>query len=116
MDSKVGLAHFFLLHCLCDGDTKSYQEVIKSKPYGELPIDKAECVGHVRKRVGTRLRDLKIKYRGIKLKDGKCIGGGEGRLNDKTINTLQNYQGMAIPDEEICCSRSASLLGSKIHG
>ena len=30
------------------------------------------------------------------MKDGKFIGGGEGRLNDKTINTLQNYYGMAI--------------------
>ena len=47
------------------------------------------------KRVGTRLRGLIIKYRGIKFKDGKSIGGGEGRLNDKTINTselLRNSQ------------------------
>ena len=27
---------------LGDGDTKSYQEVIKLKPYGDIPIDKAE--------------------------------------------------------------------------
>ena len=63
-------------HSLGDADTKSYQEVIKSKPYGDIPIDKAECVGHVQKRVGTPLRDIKIIFRGIKFKGGKCIGGG----------------------------------------
>ena len=71
-------------HYLGDGDTKSYQEVVKLKPHGDIPIDKADYVGHVHKRVETRLRDLKIKYRGINLKDDKFIGGGEGRLNDKT--------------------------------
>ena len=62
-------------HSLCyttypgKGDTKSYQEVIKSKSYRDIPIDKAKYVGHVQKRVGTQLHDLKIKYRGIKLEE-----------------------------------------------
>lgn len=80
---------------LGDGDSKSYAQVAELKPYGDKKIDKAECVGHIQKRLGTRLRDLKLKYRGKRLPDGKTIGG-VGRLNEKTINTLQNYYGVAI--------------------
>ena len=81
---------------LGDGDTKSFAQVNELRPYGEdVVIQKAECVGHIQKRVGTRLRDLKVRYRGKKLEDGKTLGG-VGRLNEKTINTLQNYYGMAI--------------------
>ena len=50
-------------------------------------IKKLECVGHIQKRVGSRLRKLKEKNKGI---------GGKGKLTDKVINTLQNYYGMAI--------------------
>lgn len=78
-----------------DGDTKSYQEVVNTNPYPGHVIAKAECVGHVQKRVGTRLRDLKVKYKGRKLADGKGLTG-KGRMTDKVINTLQNYYGMAI--------------------
>lgn len=42
-----------------DGDSKTYTGVLNSKPYGEnYVINKKECVGHVQKRMGTRLREL----------------------------------------------------------
>lgn len=42
-----------------DGDSKTYTGVLNSKPYGEdFVINKKECVGHVQKRMGTRLREL----------------------------------------------------------
>ena len=42
-----------------DGDSKTYSAVVASKPYGEnFIINKKECVGHVQKRMGTRLREL----------------------------------------------------------
>ena len=94
-----------------DGDTKSYALVVEMKPYGDKPINKAECVGHVQKRVGTRLGDLKDRYRGIKLDDGKKFGG-IGRLNEKTINTLQNYYGLAIRqnDELYAMKKSVAAI------
>ena len=54
-----------------------------------------DCAGHVQKRMGTALRNLKMQYRGQKLADGKTIGGA-GRLTDRVINSLQNYYGDAI--------------------
>ena len=51
-------------------------------------------MGHVQKRLGKALRDLKAKHTG-KLDDRNSIGG-KGRLTDKLINTLQNYYGRAI--------------------
>ncbi|GFU68709.1 uncharacterized protein TNCV_309241 [Trichonephila clavipes] len=48
----------------------------ENKPYGDYHlIQKIECVGHVQKRMGTRLMKLKLVYSKKKLSDGKTIGG-----------------------------------------
>ncbi|KAI8797020.1 Short-chain collagen C4 [Biomphalaria glabrata] len=80
---------------LGDGDSASFKKVLESNPYGGIDIEKLECVGHVQKRCGTRLRRLKAQNKGLKLEDGKGLSG-LGRLTDKKIDTLQNYYGMAI--------------------
>ncbi|GFW11564.1 uncharacterized protein TNCV_3810831 [Trichonephila clavipes] len=64
-----------------DGDSKSI-EAFKIV-YGENSVKKFECIGHIKKRVGSRLRKLKLKQKGLK---------GRGKLPDK----LQNYSGIAI--------------------
>lgn len=64
---------------LGDGDSKGFQIVKDSKPYGEgVDIEKLECIGHIQKRMGTRLRELKRKTKGMKLADGKVLGGKKG--------------------------------------
>ena len=70
---------------LGDGDSASYKSVVNSNPY-DCDIEKLECVGHVQKRTGSRLRKLKQKE---KL-------GGAGKLTEGKIDTLQNYFGIAI--------------------
>ncbi|GFT74880.1 uncharacterized protein TNCV_1673431 [Trichonephila clavipes] len=54
-----------------------------------------ECVGHVQKRMGSRLRKLKSSLGKKKLFDGKTIGG-KGRLTDVVINRLTTFYGNAI--------------------
>lgn len=44
---------------LGDGDSSSYKTVKECKPYEDVDIEKLECVGHVQKRVGSRLRKLR---------------------------------------------------------
>ena len=78
-----------------DGDTNTYSSVVKSKPYGDTPIEKLECVGHIQKRMGNRLRNLKKKMGKNKLADGKTIGG-KGRLTNKQIDKIQRMYGNAI--------------------
>lgn len=78
-----------------DGDSKGFQAVCEERPYGDIPIAKEECIGHVRKRLGKNLRDLRQRLSGTKLSDGKPIGG-RGRLTDKRIDSLQHYYGDAI--------------------
>lgn len=81
---------------LGDGDSKAFLEVANSKPYGEdFEIKKLECVGHIQKRMGSRLRKLKKSLGKEKLEDGKTIGG-RGRLTDSAIIQIQNYFGLAI--------------------
>ena len=71
---------------LGDGDSKSFLSV--QGTYGDnVEIKKLECVGHYQKRVGTRLRNLKKKEKGL---------GGRGKLTDAVIDRLQNFFGVAI--------------------
>ena len=79
-----------------DGDTNSFKRVHDSNSYGSsCEIEKLECVGHVQKRMRTRLRKLKSDYRGRKLADGKPLGG-KGRLTDVQIDQITTYYGNAI--------------------
>nr|XP_012148628.1 PREDICTED: uncharacterized protein LOC105663565 [Megachile rotundata] len=73
-----------------DGDTKTFNGILKYEPYGKnVVVNKKECVGHVEKRMGARLRNAK--------KTNKGIGGkGAGKLTDKVIGELTKYYGLAI--------------------
>lgn len=93
---KRGVRYEFFLG---DGDSKAHQAVVESDPYNGLEVKKLECVGHIQKRMGTRLRNFKIKNKGLVLSDGKGLKGA-GRLTDKVIDQLQGYYGAAIRSNE----------------
>ncbi|GFW25651.1 uncharacterized protein TNCV_1309121 [Trichonephila clavipes] len=81
---------------LGDGDCKAFDAVKKKNIYGnEYPIEKLECIGHVMKRMGKRLRRLKAQLKGQILSDGKCLSG-KNRLTEHEIDNLQSYYGSAI--------------------
>ncbi|XP_071653066.1 uncharacterized protein [Temnothorax longispinosus] len=70
-----------------DGDSKTFKALLDLQPYGEdVILKKSECVGHVEKRMGTRLRNIK--------KVAKL--GGKGKLTDALIKKLTTYYGLAI--------------------
>ena len=52
-----------------------------------MKVKKRECIGHVQKRVGYRLRELKKRVK---------VLGGRGELTKRIIDKLQNYFGIAI--------------------
>ncbi|GFY55990.1 uncharacterized protein TNIN_253421 [Trichonephila inaurata madagascariensis] len=69
------------------GDCKASDVVKKKNIYGnEYPIEKLECVGHVMKCMGTR---LKAQLKGQILSDGKCLSG-KNRLTEHEIDNLQS--------------------------
>ena len=72
-----------------DGDSKTFPAIEDTYMFGENPVKvlKRECVGHVQKRVGNRLRKKKKIIRGL---------GGKGKLTETMIDRLQNYYGIAI--------------------
>lgn len=72
-----------------DGDTKTFKSIENLQPYEDVIVKKKECVGHVQKRMGSRLRAVK--------KNTKGLGGkGAGKLTDKVICDLTIYYGLAI--------------------
>ncbi|GFU70987.1 uncharacterized protein TNCV_3350101 [Trichonephila clavipes] len=85
----------------CENCAKNYEgfsgewNVGEAKVYGDTEVEKLECVGHVQKRMGTRLRNILKMSKGIKLSDGKNISG-RGRLTLKEVDSIQHYYGLAI--------------------
>ncbi|GFY20962.1 uncharacterized protein TNCV_3990061 [Trichonephila clavipes] len=79
-----------------DGDSKAFDNIVKNKVYVDnCTITKLECIGHVLKRMGSRLQRFKAKMRGQKLSDGKALCG-KNRLTEASIDQLQTYYGLAI--------------------
>ena len=92
---------------LGDGDSSSYKAVTSMNdgngPYENYTVKKEECINHVQKRMGTRLRKLKDELKEEKTtKTGKTIKrslvGGKHQLTDKQIDAYQRYFGKAIRD------------------
>ena len=70
-----------------DGDSKTFKAILDSKPYGdELTVVKSECIGHVEKRMGSRLRNIR--------KEKKLAG--KRKLTDKVVKKLTKYHGLSI--------------------
>ena len=71
-----------------DGDSKTFKSIFESRPYGEdYTVLKKECVGHIQKRMGARLRKLKKGTKGL---------GGKGKLTAKLTDELSVLYGLAI--------------------
>ena len=59
--------------------------ILKLKIHSGTEVQKKECVGHVQKRVDTRVRKLKKDVKGLK-----------GKLTEKVTDRLQNFYEIAI--------------------
>jgi len=46
---------------LGDGNSKAHRLIVEEAVYGVKEVTKLECVGHVQKRLGSRLRSLKTR-------------------------------------------------------
>ena len=69
-----------------DGDSKKYSGILKAAPYGDREVMKKKCIGHVQKRIGTRLRDcVKIN---VKTVDNKWKKNTKKKLLVEKANLL----------------------------
>ena len=92
---QFDLIHYDIRH-IGDGDTKSYANVVISDPYPGIIIEKSECVGHVQKRAGTRLRNVTKELMPLEYSKDKKQRQMVTYLTHKAINRLQNYYGISI--------------------
>lgn len=46
-----------------DGDSKTFKDIVNAQPYENFSVRKKECIDHVQKRMGTRLRNEKKNLR-----------------------------------------------------
>ena len=75
---------------LSDGDNKTLTALNDLRPYGDIPIEKSDCVNHVHKRMGTGLQNLQ--------KTNKQVKGGKGGLTKSLIQAMSSYYRKAIMD------------------
>ena len=113
-----------------DGDNKSFQAV--ENVYEGKQVIKYECIGHYQKRVGNRLRKLRLRIKGlggegkrkkidsdVQKKDGMVVKSkqiAKSRLIDALIYRLQNYFGIALrSNAESVPELKRTLLASMFH-
>lgn len=78
---------------LSDGDSKAFNAVEYVYGYGCV-VNKVDCVGHVQKRMGKALLNLKSTTKGR-------LSGGRGRLTDGKIKDIQRQYRLAIRQNTI---------------
>ena len=81
-------------HCIGNGDSKAYLDIVKNDPYPGTVVQKLECVGYIQNCVGDHLRNLRNTMKTL-LADEKTLGG-RGHIINKVINKPQNYFGLAL--------------------
>lgn len=88
-----------------DRDSSSYKAICElndGRGLYDIPVIKEECINHVSKRMGTRLRKIKEASEIITTKTGKkmrrSVLGGAHMLTDQAIDCLCSYYGKAIRD------------------
>ena len=81
---------------ISDGDSKTFAALVEENIYGNAhPIVKYECVGHIQKRMYSRLKALKARTNVDK--NGKVVKiGGKGRITEQKMKLFQRYYGKAI--------------------
>jgi len=79
-DEKNGVSY---INYVGDGDCKTFKAIVEQNPN----VKKKECIDHVQKRMGTRLRKLVSNTKGL---------SGRGKLTGKLIDELSIYYGLAI--------------------
>ena len=78
---------------LSDGDANTFKHLTGLKVYGDVVLEKEECINHVSKRLGTALRNLASSGK----KAGVTLGGrGHGKLTQAAITKLTAYYGKAV--------------------
>ncbi|XP_036138809.1 uncharacterized protein LOC118644394 [Monomorium pharaonis] len=71
-----------------DGDSKTFKTILDEKPYGEgFQVIKKKYVGHVQRKIDTRLRNVKKNTKGL---------SGKEKLTNKVIGELSKYYGNTI--------------------
>ena len=73
-----------------DSDSAIFKSLLNLNPY-DVHVQKLECYLHVKKRMGTRCRNLKKQTKGLGGRSKNTV-----KLTDEFINKLQKYYELAL--------------------
>jgi hypothetical protein len=90
--------------------SKAFQGVVVEKLCGpNMPVTKLECIGHIQRTMGARLRRLVKEKIGTKLRDSKPLGG-RGYITKSEIEKVQNFYGLVLSDVNNLVSIKRAVL------
>lgn len=69
----IETCHIRYTEMISDGDCRSLATLKEHRPYGEVKVDKLECVGHVQKRVTPKLKAARTSFKNDKAQANKKI-------------------------------------------
>ena len=87
-DLSIAKYNMRYVEMLSDGDSFAHKAVCELKPYGDVVIQKLDCINHAHKHMGTALRKL--------AHDERLGGRGVGRLTEAKCRSLQSFYRGAI--------------------
>ena len=94
------------------GDSKIFKLLGYQLPYVAYLVSKHECVGHVKKRMGTALRE-KAKEKFVNERGEHVSMRGKGRLTDKTIKTCRLVIMAKLSDPTRVTVRQCRMLSGR---
>ncbi|GFW99569.1 uncharacterized protein TNCV_3418021 [Trichonephila clavipes] len=97
---------------LGDGDSRAYKAVNEMQPYGDIGIEKLECVGYVEKRMGTRLRALKLKMKDV---EPHVLSSGWWKAPDHPQSVLPQNWGETELNRSATCMVLKATANDRCH-
>ncbi|KAH7986867.1 hypothetical protein HPB49_026258 [Dermacentor silvarum] len=96
---------------LSDGDSRTFLALQEDKVYSYIPIEKEDCVNHVKKWMGTALCNFVAKYKspGSESLSGKC------RLTGDLINKMSSYYGWALKTNKDVDAMQKAVMATYHH-
>ena len=84
---SVETRHLRYTQMISDGDSESLATLNEHKPYGDVKVEKHECVGHAQKRVTPKLKAARASFKSDKANANKKVK----ELKEKMKEVREQY-------------------------
>jgi len=85
-ESMYGIRYHRLI---ADGDSSVYKQILDTRPYKSLTVEKVECKNHLLRNFCKKLKEISIKKEAGKLQHRKLLQNNILRLRRGIVSAIQ---------------------------